>query len=417
MVMDEQQDWRRLGRGDEAWFRADSHTQAAALAVAIADLVPDGASLPDIEVRRAGVRITVDPRDRDAGLPARISEAARAQGLVADPSVLQRVGVRIDGADPSTLTGFWRTAAAYGDADVDTADVDVLTDDLRRRPSVGFTGSAATSSLRNRLHVDVAHPGPIGDVVAAALAEGGREAFSCKWYSTLADPDGNEVDLVPGGPLEGASTVTSTQDWNTLFGAMVCYPADTSGRAAAFAAAAARLADDAGIPLMIDLRPEGVVLDSGKDQWEEVDGFADLAGAAQSAARTAGLVADNRRLRFVQLAIDAVDIPTVREFWRVVLGYENAPNQDYFDLFDPRQLNPVLFLQQMAADDVERLRQPGRIRFDLQVPADQLAERVDIALAAGGRIVERDPVGLRHRLADPEGNELVLRADPASAGG
>ena len=35
-----------------------------------------------------------------------------------------------------------------------------------------------------------------------------------------------------------------------------------------------------------------------------------------------GLTADPSRLRFVQIGIDAVDIPAVRAFWRAVLGYE-----------------------------------------------------------------------------------------------
>lgn len=395
-MTDGHDDWRPGGRGHEAWFGAASHADAAALAGVIAALLPPGAVLPDIEVRRTGIRVGL--RDRD--LREAVSGAARTLGLTADPQVLQRVGLQIDSEDPGRLAAFWQAAAEL----TDIGDGTVI-DDLHRRPTVEFARVVGTSALRNRFHLDVCHPDPQGDAVAAALAAGGREAFTSQWYSTLADPDGNEVDLVPGGPWEGESTA----DWHTLFGAMVCYPANTAGAAAAFAATAAGLADAAGIDLMIDLRPEGVVLDSGKDQWEEVAGFPDLAAAVQRAARDTGLVADNRRLRFVQLALDAVDIPVVREFWRVVLGYEQAPNQDFFDLFDPRQLNPVLFLQRMDAADVERLRQPGRIRLDLQVPADQLAARIDLAVAAGGRIIERDPAGLRHRLADPEGNELILR--------
>ena len=400
-MTDGNDDWLLGGYGHEAWFGAASHADAAALAVAIAALLPGRAALPDLEVRRTGIRIGVNDDAGGAGVRRAISEAARARELSADPRVLQRVGALIDSEGPQRLTPFWR--AAIGHTDIGE---DVLVDDLRRRPTLRFLRAVGTRPLRNRFHLDVARPGPREDAVAAALAAGGREAYTSQWYSTLADPDGNEVDLVPGGPWEGAPT----SDWRLLFGAMVCYPADTPQRATDFVATAAGLADAAGIDLMIDLRPEGVVLDSGKDQWEEVAGFADLAASVQSAAGAVGLVANHRGLAFLQIALDAVDIPTVREFWRVVLGYENAPNQEYFDLFDPHQLNPVMFLQEMDAADVERLRQPGRIRLDLQVPADQLAARVDIALAAGGRMVESDPARHRHRLADPEGNEVILRA-------
>ncbi len=245
----------------------------------------------------------------------------------------------------------------------------------------------------------------------ALKSEGGRDTFTCEWYTTLADLDGNEVDLVPGGVLgEG-----STADWSVLFGAMACYPGLSPRQAAELAAAAARLADAAGIALMIDLRPEAVVFDSGKDQWEEVAGFVDLASAVQNAARAAGLTADNSRVRFVQAGIDAVDIPSVREFWRTVLGYVHAPNSGYTDLYDPRQLNPVVFFQPMDATEVERRGQRNRIHVELLMPSDQLQARADAAVAAGGRILEEERSPDRFRLADPEGNEVVLRAvaDPA----
>jgi hypothetical protein len=172
--------------------------------------------------------------------------------------------------------------------------------------------------------------------------------------------------------------------------------------------AAARLADDAGIPLMIDLRPEAVVFDSGKDQWE-VAGFTDLAAAVQAAARAAGLRADNGRVRFVQAGIDAVDIPSVREFWRAVLGYVPAPESRITDLYDPRQLNPVVFFQPMDATEIERRRQRNRIHVELLMPSDQLRTRVDAAVAAGGRLLGEERRADRYRLADPEGNEVVLR--------
>ena len=395
-MTDGHDDWRPGGRGHEAWFAAGSHADAAALAVAIAELLPAGAALPDVDVRRSGIRVTL----ADAGLQQQVSAAAQTLGLQADPAALQRVGLVFESEHPQRLLPFWREAAG-----LDEVGDGVLGDDLHRRPTLSFEQVPGTTSLRSRFHLDTGHPGPRDDAAAAALAAGGREAFTCEWYSTLADPDGNEVDVVPGGPWEGAGTA----DWNTLFSAMVHYPTDSAHASAAFAVTAAGLADEAGIDLLIDLRPEGVVLDSGKDRWEEVAGFAELAAALQTAAREAGLVPDNDRLRFNQLALDAVDVPTVREFWRVLLGYENSPNLEYFDLFDPRWLNPVLFFQRMDAADVERLREPGRIRLDLQVPADQLDARVEVALAAGGRLVDRDPAGQSHRIADPEGNELVLR--------
>lgn len=304
-MTDGQPDWRVVGFGSYAWFGASSHAHAASLAGPIVDLLPDGVPLPDMDVRAGGVRVGVtapEARTGDAGaLLEAISAAARTVGLAADPSVLQELRLQVDSAAPASVTSFWRTSLDYADADSHT-----LADRLRRCPVLRFERSDEARPLRNRIHVDAGYPGPIGDSVAALKAEGGRERFTSEWYATLADPDGNEVDLVPGGDLGAGSTA----DWKVLFGAMACYPDGSARQAAELAAAAARLADDVGIPLMIDVRPEAVVFDSGKDQWE-VAGFVDLAAAVQGAARAAGLTADTSRLRFVQAGIDAVDIPSV----------------------------------------------------------------------------------------------------------
>ena len=155
------------------------------------------------------------------------------------------------------------------------------------------------------------------------------------------------------------------------------------------------------------------MFDSGKDQWE-VDGFVDLAAAVQGAARAVGLTADNSRIRFVPAGIDAVDVSRVREFWRVVLGYVPAPDTRITDLFDPRQLNPVVFFPPMDATETERRRQRNRIHVELLLPSDQLRTRVDAA--AGGRMLEDERSPDRYRLADPEGNEVVLRAVARPAG-
>ena len=113
---------------------------------------------------------------------------------------------------------------------------------------------------------------------------------------------------------------------------------------------------------------------------------------------------------FVQAGIDAVDISSVREFWRAVLGYVHAPNSRITDLDDPRQLNPVVFFQPMDATEIERRRQRNRFHVELLMPSDQLQPRVDAAVAAGGQRLEEERSPDRYRLADPEGNEVVLRA-------
>ena len=188
---------------------------------------------------------------------------------------------------------------------------------------------------------------------------------------------------------------------------MTYYPTATYGQAARFAAAVAELADEAGMELLVDLRAGGVTIDTGKDQWVD-ERFADLARQVQAAARGMGLTADTSRLRFVQIGIDAVDIPAVRSFWRAVLGYELDPRPDVTDIYDPRRLNPPLFFQRLSADDEARRRaaQPHpRRRLRARRPGWRPHRR---RARPGGRVVYDAEAPEWWTLADPEGNEVDI---------
>ena len=168
-----------------------------------------------------------------------------------------------------------------------------------------------------------------------------------------------------------------------------------------------RFADDVGVELLIDLRPAGVTIDSGKDRWV-AERFADLAARVQAAAHVLGLRADAAPLRFVQIGIDAVDVPTVRAFWRAVLGYELDARPFITDIFDPRQLAVPLFFQPMSADETARRGQRNRTHIDVFVPDDQAEARVAAAVAAGGHVVNDAGAPEWWTLADPEGNEIDI---------
>ncbi|WP_328993990.1 hypothetical protein OG394_06370 [Kribbella sp. NBC_01245] len=426
------EDWRGVGVGASAWFDAPSLTAGAALVGRIAELA-GGTGLPDVDLRPSGVRVRIgasgaadlndadltdaDLGEADVALARAISRAARELGLAADPSALQTVQLAIDAADTPSVMSFWRTTLAY-----EPVGDDALVDPLRRDPAFSFHPLDQPRPLRNRIHVDVSRAPNAVDAVKATV---GQEAYGA-YQLTLADAEGNEVDLVPGGELS-----KETADWRTMFGAMTFYPTAPPSQASELATTVAGLADDAGLPMLVDLRPDGVTIDSGKDEWEDDEGaaesrFVDLASRIQTAAREMGLAADPTRLRFVQLGIDALDVPAVRAFWTTVLGYQHDRRPFLADIHDPRRLNPVIIFQQLDPADEERRRQRNRIRFDISVPYDQLEARINAALAAGGRIVtdetpgeQRDQHhelkrGRRCTLTDPEGNELDLVSSPAS---
>jgi len=397
-------DWRMLGDAPTAWFDAPSLAAGATIVGRIAELMP-GTSLPDIDLRPDGLRSRVGTGGSSgigagAETAAQISAAAGDLGLVADPTALQTLRLAVDTAARHSVMGFWRVATSY-----EPDGATVLRDPLRRDPTIRFDERDDLPALRSRFHVDVVRP---PEAVEAVRANLGQEPFGV-YGLTLADTEGNEADLVPGDLLGDGAGAT---DWRVVFAAIAYYPTTEPAQACALATAVAGLADDAGVPLLIDIRAEGVTLDSGKDLWEDVEQpggsrFPDLAARIQSAARDLGLIADPDHLRFVQFGLDVVDIPAARDFWTAVLGYRHDQRPGVTDIFDPRRLNPEIIFQDLAATD-ERRRQRDRTRLELLVPADHARTRVEVAVAAGGRIVDDGEAGCCV-LADPEGNELAVR--------
>ena len=126
-----------------------------------------------------------------------------------------------------------------------------------------------------------------------------------------------------------------------------------------------------------------------------------LAREISLAAHGMGIAAEPAVSECVHIAIDAMDIPSVRVFWRAVLDYEDVGDEE---LHDPRSIGPVVWFQQM---DVPR-PQRNRIHIDVNVPHDTIESRVAAAIAAGGRLVTDEYAPSWWVLADLEGNEACL---------
>jgi predicted enzyme related to lactoylglutathione lyase len=384
--------WYQLGAGVSAWFAAPTHAAGAALVRRIADV----AGRAGVELRASGVRIRVDAADSVDSAGA-ISAAARDLELTADPAALQAVRLVIDSLDVAAIEPFW-SALKY------RRRGDELTDPMRREPALSLRSMDSARPLRNRFHFDIGLP-HTGAVVAALKDAGALEAE----HAAAADPDGNEVCL-PGFTAALLGDGPDLADWRAIGSAMVCYRTESFRRAADFAGAVADAADAAGKSLLIDLRPGAVIIDSGKDQQEnenfEVDrDFAEMARRIQAAARAMGLRADPDALHYIQIAIDAVDVPAAQAFWMAVLGYRQDRRFTQ-DIYDPRRLGPVFWFQQMDSSDRARRAQRNRTHVELFVAADHAQARIDAALATGGRVLREEPY--RWLLADPEGNEIDL---------
>ena len=104
--------------------------------------------------------------------------------------------------------------------------------------------------------------------------------------------------------------------------------------------------------------------------------------------------------------IDALDIASVRPFWKAVLGYTDGPGKHGPEdrLVDPLRQGPAVWFQRMSEPRPQR----NRVHFDISVPHDEAPVRLAAALAAGGRLVSEERAPSFWVLADREGNEVCI---------
>jgi 4a-hydroxytetrahydrobiopterin dehydratase len=213
-----------------------------------------------------------------------------------------------------------------------------------------------------------------------------------------------------------ASAAVAGIGWRYLLGVLaVSVPVRSLAQAGEAAAAAlAACGPDADGHLRVDLRPDrvelsvqtralGVITDCDTRLAHRIDAALAGLGLAPAAATSAG---SPRPVQMLELAIDAMDIPAIRPFWKAVLGYADEPGRDGGEdaIIDPAGQLPTIWFQQM---DSPR-RQRNRIHFDITVAHDEAEPRVRAALAAGGRLVDDSYARSFWILADAEGNEVCV---------
>jgi catechol 2,3-dioxygenase-like lactoylglutathione lyase family enzyme len=419
------EDWRVLGKGASAWFAASSHVAGAALVRRVMEGCSAVGHLPDVDLRATGVHVrtlstAAGLTESDVEVARVVSATARGLGLDADPSAVRTLHLSIDAMDTGAVMPFWQATLGY-----EPFEGNLLLDPHRRHPGIWFRQMDEPRPFRNRIHVDVGWPYELArERVASALGRGGKIVHDPGvWHNTVADPEGNEVDVFPLSDGDAFTATPGLDDWRSMLDAGTQYPAEVE-RGTALIEEAARLADDAGVGLLIDLRPEGIGIWTGKDCWG-LPGYEHVARNVQRTAREAGLVADLRQVRDLQIAIDARDVERVRSFWEAALGYrpltDLVPDGAPSDLYDPYWINPPLMFQRidpgLDPDHAARAEQRGRIRIDLFVPHDQAEARIAAAVAAGGRVLYDAEAPDWWALADPEGNELDITISVGRKGG
>ncbi len=140
-----------------------------------------------------------------------------------------------------------------------------------------------------------------------------------------------------------------------------------------------------------------------------------LAREISSLAAAAGMRSQPSTASQTEIAIDALDIPAIRPFWKAVMAYVDRTGGDQQGghddgaggddgLVDPLRRGPGIWFQQMDEPRPQR----SRIHIDVIVPHDVADTRVAAALAAGGRLVDGSFARAWWVLADAEGNEACV---------
>ena len=192
--------WHVIREDACTYFSTGSFERSVELVVAIGKLADGSNRYPDIDLRPEGVTVRVGTHvgglsDTDLALAEAITRKARALGIPIDLAGLQTVQVAIDALVIPDVLPFWQAVLGY--RQVDDAD---LVDPRLAGPPFWFQQMDAPREGRNRIHIDVyVAKDEAQGRIEAALAAGGHmvsNAHAPEWW-TLADPEGNEVDIAP----------------------------------------------------------------------------------------------------------------------------------------------------------------------------------------------------------------------------
>jgi 4a-hydroxytetrahydrobiopterin dehydratase len=192
--------WRVLAYAECTHFRTGSLAEGAALVEAICELAGTASRQTDVDLRSKGVTVRLqrdasgELTEADLVLAGAISRAARELGLLVDLTGLQTFQIAIDALVIPDVMPFWEAVLGYEHF------TDALIDPDFEGPTFWFQQMDAPRPQRNRIHIDLYLPEDQARArIDAAVAAGGRivyDAHAPGWW-TLADPEGNEVDVAP----------------------------------------------------------------------------------------------------------------------------------------------------------------------------------------------------------------------------
>ena len=195
-------------------------------------------------------------------------------------------------------------------------------------------------------------------------------------------------------------------DWVVLHGgATAVFSVASLGDAARLATAFADLPGIDGSRVLMTVADDRLGVRLSRDLWHLDEQHIELARAISAAARAQGVVADRTRVQEVQVAVAAKPDEVDVDFWRAVLGYAPASDDNGVD---PLGHGSTVWMQELSPNRPLR----HAMHVDVSVAREQAEARVAAALAAGGRVVDDTDAPAGWILADQAGNRVCVAAWP-----
>ena len=194
------------------------------------------------------------------------------------------------------------------------------------------------------------------------------------------------------------------EDWVVLHGgAAAAFRTGSMVEAARLAEAIVALPGVADGGVVLTITGPRLTVRLTRDLWGIEASHIDLARDVSAAARSNGAVAEPEAVQEIQLAIsakpDAVDVG----FWRAVLGYAAASDDNGVD---PLGHGSTVWMQELDADRTLR----HAMHVDVSLAREQARARMEAAVAAGGRVVvEGEEAWI---LSDRAGNRVCIAVWP-----
>ena len=198
-------------------------------------------------------------------------------------------------------------------------------------------------------------------------------------------------------------------DWVVLHGgATAVFRVPSLVEAARLAEAVSQVSELERAGVLMTLAHDHLTVRLTRDIWTLEPHHIGLAQAISTVARTHAAPADRARVQEVQLAIaahpDTIDVG----FWRAVLGYAGAAEDN---AVDPLGHGSTVWMQEL--DKAKPLRHAMHV--DVSVAREHAEARLAAAVAAGGRVVDDSEAPASWILADRAGNKVCIAAWPDGA--